>query len=83
MANSYSDFSLSFSHVVNPKVESGSHYEHQDILSLEGFELANKEITSWDNYKPTLFIPLMIWQVRLASHQSFIRMKTPLHSEEF
>ena len=53
MANSYSDFSLSFSHVVNPKVESGSHYEHQDILSLEGFELANKEITSWNNYKPT------------------------------
>ena len=40
MANSYSDFSLSFSHIVNPKVESGSHYEHQDILSLEGFELA-------------------------------------------
>ena len=53
MPNSYSDFALSFSHILNPKVQSGAHYEHQDILSLEGFKLANKEITSWDNYKPT------------------------------
>jgi len=53
MANSYSDFSLPFSHVTNPKVQLGSDYKHQDILSLEGFRLANKEITSWDNYQPT------------------------------
>ena len=53
MANRYSEFSLSFSHFVNPKVQLGSEYKHQDILSLEGFELANKEITSWDNYQPT------------------------------
>ena len=53
MANRYSEFSLSFSHFVNPKVQLGSEYKYQDILSLEGFELASKEITSWDNYKPT------------------------------
>ena len=53
MANRYSEFSLSFSHFVNPKVQLGSEYIHQDILSLEGFELANREITSWDNYQPT------------------------------
>ena len=53
MANSYSDFSLSFSHFVNPNSHLGSDYEHQDILSLDGFRLANKEITSWDNYLPT------------------------------
>jgi diaminopropionate ammonia-lyase len=53
MANSYTDFSLSFSHTLNPKVKLGSDYNHQDILSLEGFKLANNEITSWDNYKPT------------------------------
>ena len=53
MANRYSEFSLSFSHFVNPKVQLGSEYKYQDILSLEGFELASKEITSWDNYQPT------------------------------
>jgi len=53
MANRYSEFSLSFSHFVNPKVQLGSEYKYQDILSLEGFELASKEITSWNNYKPT------------------------------
>ena len=53
MANSYNDFSLSFSHFVNPNSHLGSDYEHQDILSLDGFRLANKEITSWDNYLPT------------------------------
>jgi diaminopropionate ammonia-lyase len=53
MTNRYTDFSLSFSHFMNPKVQSESHYNHQDILSLEGFKLANNEITSWDNYKPT------------------------------
>ncbi len=53
MANSYTDFSLSFSHFKNTKVQLDSGYKHHDILSLEGFRLANKEITSWDNYKPT------------------------------
>ena len=41
MANSYNDFSLSFSHFVNPNADLGSDYEHQDILSLDGFRLAN------------------------------------------
>ena len=45
MANSYNDFSLSFSHFVNPNSHLGSDYEHQDILSLDGFRLANKEIS--------------------------------------
>ena len=53
MANSFSDFSLSFSHTLNPNFKLGSDYNHQDILSLEGFKLANNEITSWVNYKPT------------------------------
>ena len=52
MTNSYSDFSLPFSHFKNPSAKNFE-YKHQHILSLEGFELANKEITSWDNYKPT------------------------------
>ena len=53
MANSYTDFSLSFSHFKNPKVQLSSEYKYQHILSLEGFRRANKEITSWDNYEPT------------------------------
>ena len=52
MTKSYSDFSLSFSHFKNPSAKNFD-YKHQHILSLKGFELANKEITSWDNYKPT------------------------------
>ncbi len=52
MVNSYSDFLLSFSHFKNPGAKSFE-YKHQHILSLEGFRKANKEITSWDNYKPT------------------------------
>ena len=53
MANSYTDFSLAFSHFKNPKVQLSSEYKYQHILSLEGFRRANKEITSWDNYEPT------------------------------
>ncbi len=52
MVNSYSDFLLSFSHFKNLGAKSFE-YKHQHILSLEGFRKANKEITSWDNYKPT------------------------------
>ncbi len=33
-------------------------YEHQDILSLEAFEKAKKEITSWDEYKVTPLVEL-------------------------
>jgi diaminopropionate ammonia-lyase len=33
-------------------------YEHQDILSLEGFKKASKEITSWDEYKITPLVEL-------------------------
>ena len=75
MANSYTDFSLSFSHTLNPKVNLGSDYNHQDILSLEGFKLANNEITSWDNYKPTPLHSFDDMARRWVSHQSFIKMK--------
>ena len=53
MTYKYSDFNLSFSHFENIRIQAGSEYKHQDILSLEAFELANKEITSWDKYEPT------------------------------
>ena len=53
MTYKYSDFDLSFSHFENRRIQAGSEYKHQDILSLEAFELANKEITSWDKYEPT------------------------------
>ncbi|MCP4971201.1 MAG: diaminopropionate ammonia-lyase [Arcobacter sp.] len=33
-------------------------YEHQDILSLEGFQKASKEITSWEEYKVTPLVSL-------------------------
>ncbi len=33
-------------------------YEHQDILSLEAFEKAKKEITSWNEYKVTPLVEL-------------------------
>ncbi len=33
-------------------------YEHQDILSLEAFEKASKEITSWDDYSITPLVSL-------------------------
>jgi len=33
-------------------------YEHQDILSLEAFEKASKEITSWDDYSVTPLVDL-------------------------
>ncbi len=33
-------------------------YAHQDILSLEGFEKASKEITSWDEYSVTPLVDL-------------------------
>ena len=33
-------------------------YEHQDILSLEAFEKASKEITSWDDYSITPLVDL-------------------------
>lgn len=35
-----------------------SDYKHQDILSLEGFERASKEITSWNEYKETPLVSL-------------------------
>ena len=33
-------------------------YEHQDILSLEAFSKASKEIRSWDGYKVTPMVDL-------------------------
>lgn len=35
-----------------------SEYKHQDILSLEGFRKASKEITSWNEYKETPLVSL-------------------------
>lgn len=35
-----------------------SDYKHQDILSLEGFRRASKEITSWNEYKETPLVSL-------------------------
>lgn len=35
-----------------------SEYKHQDILSLEGFERASKEITSWNEYSETPLVSL-------------------------
>ena len=35
-----------------------SEYKHQDILSLEGFRKASKEITSWNEYKQTPLVSL-------------------------
>ena len=53
MTNNYSNFSEVFSHFENYRIQVGSEYKHQDILSLAAFKLANNEITSWDGYKPT------------------------------
>ena len=53
MTNNYSNFSEVFSHFENNRIQVGSEYKHQDILSLAAFKLANNEITSWDGYKPT------------------------------
>ena len=53
MINDYKNFVSSSAHFENKRIQVGSGYKHQNILSLESFELANKEITSWDNYKPT------------------------------
>ena len=53
MMNQYKNFINSTEHFENINIQVGSQYKHQDILSLESFELANKEISSWDKYEPT------------------------------
>ena len=41
-------------HILRTKeFQVGSEYQHQNILSLKSFKLANKEISSWDKYEPT------------------------------
>ncbi|MGA1938795.1 MULTISPECIES: diaminopropionate ammonia-lyase [unclassified Arcobacter] len=44
-----------FDNTKNLRVEE---YKHQDILSLEGFEKASKEITSWDGFEQTPLVSL-------------------------
>ena len=53
MMNQYKNFINSTEHFENINIQVGSQYKHHDILSLESFELANKEISSWDKYEPT------------------------------
>jgi diaminopropionate ammonia-lyase len=53
MMNQYKNLFNSTEHFENINIQVGSQYKHQDILSLESFELANKEISSWDKYEPT------------------------------
>ncbi len=51
----YLDNTNSFDNTANCVKEE---YKHQDILSLEGFERASKEITSWNEYKETPLVSL-------------------------
>jgi len=53
MINDYKNFVSSSAHFENKRIQVGAGYKHQSILSLESFELANKEISSWDKYEPT------------------------------
>lgn len=53
MINEYKKFVNSSAHFENKRIQVGSEYKHQNILSLKSFKLANKEISSWDKYEPT------------------------------
>ena len=53
MINEYKNFVNSSAHFENKRIQVGSEYKHQNILSLKSFKLANKEISSWDKYEPT------------------------------
>jgi len=53
MINQYKHLIHSTRHFENLNIQAGSDYRYQDILSLESFELANKEISSWDSYEST------------------------------
>ena len=53
MINQYKHLIHSTRHFENLNIQAGSDYRYQDILSLESFELANKEIRSWDRYEST------------------------------
>jgi hypothetical protein len=53
MINQYKHLIHSTRHFENLNIQAGSDYRYQDILSLESFELANKEISSWDRYEST------------------------------
>ena len=69
MINQFKNLINSTEHFENINIQVGSQYKHQDILSLESFELANKEISSWDKYKPT---PLHF----LSEIANFLRIET-------
>ena len=53
MINQYKHLIHSTRHFENLNIQAGSDYRYQDILSLKSFELANKEISSWDRYEST------------------------------
>ena len=53
MINQYKHLIHSTRHFENLNIQAGSDYRYQDILNLESFELANKEISSWDRYEST------------------------------
>ncbi len=53
MINQYKHLIHSTRHFENLNIQAGSDYRYQDILSLESFEIANKEISSWDRYEST------------------------------
>ena len=53
MIKQYKHLVHSTKHFENLNIQADFEYKHQHILSLEAFERANKEITTWDNYEPT------------------------------
>ena len=53
MIKQYKHLVHSTRHFENLNIQADLEYKHQHILSLEAFERAKKEITTWDNYKPT------------------------------
>jgi diaminopropionate ammonia-lyase len=61
MIKQYKHLVHSTKHFENLNIQADFEYKHQHILSLEAFERANKEITTWDNYEPTPlhFFPIM------------------------
>ena len=51
MITQYKHLVHSTKHFENLNIQADFEYKHQHILSLEAFERANKEITTWDNYE--------------------------------
>ena len=53
MIKEYKNLVSSTKHFENLNIQPDLEYKHHHILSLEAFELAKKEITTWHNYEPT------------------------------